>query len=851
MRLFLATVFAACLSTTVFGATFTVTNTNDIGPGSLRQAILDANGDSNTDIIAFNIPGATVQTIAVASPLPPVTAPVVIDGFTQPGSSPNSLAVGNNAEPRIELNGATASQSGSSRGIDIRAPGCTVRGLIINRFNADGIAVGSPGNHVAGCFIGTNAAGTVEAKNGSGIWIQPGAMNNRIGGIAPADRNLISGNLEALVVSGVAGGGLTNNLIEGNQIGTDKSGFGRVLNIYAGIVLDGVRGVRIGGIAVGARNFVSGSITLRSAGGVNQPSYGSSDNVIEGNYLGLKPDGTYLQTALIELSAACKNNRIGGSSVASRNVITYGVLLTEASDNLIQGNYIGTDATGLVASQFGGVVQIKDRSAGADFAPGNNIVDSNVIAAGVSGIEMIDASGNTIQRNLIGVGADGITRLPTRQEGIRVVRGRANVIGGTGEGMGNVIAYSGTGPIPVSGISCDTGNRINGNSIYGNSGLGINLTRDGEFGSTVTKNDLGDVDQLQNFPVLTSATESGSTVRLKGTLNSTPNITFRIELFSNDIADPIGHGEGQFYLGFTSVTTDGAGNASFDATLPHTPGARVFSATATGPTNGTSEFSPSFLVGKLQNISTRAHVRTGDFVMIAGFIISGNEPRSVILRGIGPSLEAGGAPFAGRLEDPVLELFDANRVLLASNDNWRETQQAEIEQTGIPPKHEREAAIVRTLAPGNYTVVTSGKNNTTGVAVVEAYDLNSAAVSRIANLSTRAYVETGERVMIAGVIIGGNEGRARVLVRGIAPSLFLSSALQDPMLELYDANGALRANNDDWKSDQGAIEATGAPPVNDREAALLADLEAGSYTAIIRGKNQTFGVALVEVYHLQ
>ncbi|HSH37143.1 MAG TPA: hypothetical protein VK993_00035 [Chthoniobacterales bacterium] len=171
---------------------------------------------------------------------------------------------------------------------------------------------------------------------------------------------------------------------------------------------------------------------------------------------------------------------------------------------------------------------------------------------------------------------------------------------------------------------------------------------------------------------------------------------------------------------------------------------------------------------QLLHISTRLRVETGDNARIGGFIITGSQPKRVILRTLGPSLSSRG--ISGALADPTLELVDGNDVSLARNDNWKESQQAEIEATTIPPDSEAESAIVRTLDPGNYTAVVRGKNNTTGVAVVEAYDLNQTADSRLANISTRGLVQTGTYVMIGGFIVGG-EGNARVILRAIGPSL--------------------------------------------------------------------------------
>jgi hypothetical protein len=259
-------------------------------------------------------------------------------------------------------------------------------------------------------------------------------------------------------------------------------------------------------------------------------------------------------------------------------------------------------------------------------------------------------------------------------------------------------------------------------------------------------------------------------------------------------------------------------------------------------------------LGQLQNISTRARVQTGDNRMIGGFIITGTDAKRVIVRGIGPSLQISGVPFAGRLEDPVLQLFGQNNTLLATNNDWKETQQTEIEQTGLAPTSDLESAIVRTLPPGAYTAVLSGKDHSSGVGVVEAYDLAPAGGSQLANISTRSFVETGENVMIGGFIIGPSDGGgARVLVRAIGASLSRSGvphAMQNPTLELRGANGALLASNDDWRTNEAQVQATGAAPTEDSESALVADLPPGNYTAIVSGKDNTTGVAVVEVYGL-
>ena len=258
----------------------------------------------------------------------------------------------------------------------------------------------------------------------------------------------------------------------------------------------------------------------------------------------------------------------------------------------------------------------------------------------------------------------------------------------------------------------------------------------------------------------------------------------------------------------------------------------------------------------LLNISTRLQVLTGDKVLIGGFIITGTDPKKIIVRGIGPSLNGVGAT----LQDPVLELHQGN-ITIATNDDWKE-HQAQVEATTIPPTNNFESAIVATLAPGAYTAILSGKNNGSGVGVVEVYDLDPAANSKLANISTRGFVDVDGNVMIGGLIVSGGAGggNARVIVRVLGPSLTalgVPGALSDPSLELHDSSGATIASNDNWKirpngtTQQGEIEATTVMPPNDLESALVQNLPPGNYTAIVRGTNNATGVAIIEAYTLE
>jgi hypothetical protein len=794
----LALFFAA---TDLMAATFLVTNTDDSGPGSLRQAILDANANTGADDIAFLIPGGGVHTITLASALPNIYW-VTIDGYTQPGAKPNTLATGTDAVLLIEVNGANLPNFTATIKLGINANNgvggsAVIRGLVIN--GDVEITSQSSSNRVVGCYIGTNAAGTaVAGPRGSVRMSGSSIVGNTIGGVTPADRNVIAS------------------------------------------------GVGVVGIAF------------------PRPS----SNSIEGNYVGVSADGqSFLKPDAVVSIGQAEYNYIGGPLPAAGNVIAGSVGLG-ANNCVVQNNRIGTNASGMVASPAAGGVSLSGSS--HDFSTAsNNSVTQNIIVSSIvvnfvppvsAAISLSRAVNNTIKANLIGVGADGKTRLGSRSHGVifRDFSG-SNTVGGLNPGDGNIIAFDGpnqisTEPQAPAGIT-DAGsagtlgkNFINGNSISGNGGLGIDLVANG-----VTPNDAGDTDGIQNYPVLSSATFANGTVRVIGSLNSLSNTSFHIEFFGNDSADPSGYGQGQSYLGFTNVTTDGNGNASFDVTFPVPASSTAISSTATGPT-GTSEFSAAIFT-KLLNIATRANVQAGENLTIGGFIITGTDAKKLLLRGIGPSLKVNGVPLAGRLQDPIIGLYDSSGALLAENADWKDSQEAAIQQTGLAPSDDREAALLTTLpSAAAYTVQLRGQNGTTGIGVIEVYDLAPSG-SQLANISTRGFVGGGNNVMIGGFIVGNSNGTVRIVARAIGPSLTaagVSNPLPDPVLELHDSNGAIIATNDNWKETQQAdLQNSGLAPVDDAESAMLTTLQPGAYTAIVSGKNQGTGIALVEIYQLR
>jgi len=266
-------------------------------------------------------------------------------------------------------------------------------------------------------------------------------------------------------------------------------------------------------------------------------------------------------------------------------------------------------------------------------------------------------------------------------------------------------------------------------------------------------------------------------------------------------------------------------------------GIRLFTLAAPPPSAG------------LANISTRMPVQTGSNVSIAGFIVSGTDPKKVLIRAIGPSLAAFGITNA--LQDPTLELHTANSLLLG-DDNWQSTANANEIPATYQPHDPHESAIFATLQPGSYTAIMAGSGGSTGVGLIEVYDFDDSVDSKLSNVSTRGFVGTDNDVMIGGFIAAGGNGSTEVVIRAMGPSLAqfgISNFLADPTVAVFNSNGGLVSSNDNWKtSQQTAIQLTGLAPASDLESAILSTLPAGNYTAVVRGKNGSTGVALVEAY---
>ncbi|MDD5542294.1 MAG: FG-GAP-like repeat-containing protein [Acidobacteriia bacterium] len=712
--------------------TFTVTNTNDSGPGSLRQAIFDAFANPGLDRISFNI-GTGPKTISPSSALPEIDDPVILDGTTQPGYA---------GLPIIEINGTSIS---FSTGIIVNSGNSTVRGLVINSFTVGyGIKItNSGGNIIEQSFLGTNTSGSTSLPNAAGVYIL-NSPTNTVGGTVAAARNVLSGNRDAGVR--IDGSGSSGNRVLGNLIGTNSQVTGGLPNAYGFETLQSENSV-VGGTTAGARNIISGNVI----GAILD--WTTSGNLVQGNFFGTGLDGSSaLPNQWIGIQLIGNSNIIGGIGTAGRNVISgngdggtsSGGIFVFGSSNLVQGNYIGTDSSGSAGvPNHGPGIQI------GSFAANNNIGGiaagtANVISGnsgeGVS-IYGQGASGNQIQGNLIGVNSTGTTPLSNR-DGVVIYNGTNTLIGGTTAGARNVISgnevagieietsvsvnnlvqgnfigtnasgngaignvfgvvindapdniiggvtsgsrnvvsgnsnlgisvvganainntiqgnyigtdSSGNFAIPngfygislqssmtmIGGVAQGAGNTIafnqssgviiqntsglndsiRGNSIYANSGLGIDL---GGNGSPIP-NDSCDPDtgpnNLQNYPLLNSALASSSGISILGTLNSTSNTTFSVDFFSNQVCDPSGYGEGQTFLGTANVTTDGSCNANLNVTLPTpvTPGF-FLTATATDPSGNTSEFSQCRVVtGCLYSISPLSQSVTWDWNAIS------------------------------------------------------------------------------------------------------------------------------------------------------------------------------------------------------------------------------------------
>ena len=547
-----------------------IANKGTDGKISLREALTAANNTAGTDRIYFNISDPLVggaHTIDVGAALPTLIQAVILDGTTDSDFS---------GTPIIELNGTSTGASTDGLRLADGSDGSTIRGLVINRFLGDGIEIqaGADGNTITGNYIGTNVAGGADLGNAR-MGLNVFSANNVIGGLTTADRNLISGN----TMSGIlfSGSSATGNTVQGNRIGTDAAGLLDVGNTLAGIKLDaGAANNTIGGTTVAARNVISGN----DFNGIHMLDVGTTGNLVLGNWIGIKADGSGVvgnTLAGVKIQQGATGNTVGGTAAGASNVIggssTHGVFLSDAgtNSNRIQGNFIGTDATG-----------------SANF-------------------------GNTNAGVFITTGGDN------------------NTIGGTVAGAGNTITNSGGDGVELS-TTAGSGNTIAQNRIYANTGLGIDLGVSGVTANDPVANmdSDGGTNALQNFPVLAVAhTDASGRVVVAGSINSTAYTTLRVEFFSNTAGD-----EGQTYLGYRTVITDQNGNSdfvhSFNATVA--VGANI-TATATNLSTGdTSEFSAIRATASALVVDTTTDVVDGNTSSIANLLITRGADGFISLR---------------------------------------------------------------------------------------------------------------------------------------------------------------------------------------------------------------------------
>lgn len=647
-------------------ATFTVTTTADSGPGSLRQALTDANNQFGPDGIVFAIAGAGPHVIAPLTPLPQINETLTLDATTQPGY---------NGRPRVALDGAAA---GNAFGLLILADDCVIRGLAIYRFSRDGIRLENASRCVVQAnFIGTDANGLLAMGMGeNGIGISGGA-ENYIGGLTAAERNVMAACGENGII--ISGATAQRNRVWGNYIGTDVNGLLALGNTNSGVVVYGASGNEIGGLEAGAGNLISGNrqsgvyllgpaaennrvrgnrIGLNAAGtaalpnrqdgvtlfhaaanwlgdcrpgganiisgngesGVYLGGSGTFSNVVAGNRIGVNPAGTgALSNQMGVAIEGAPRNLVGGSVPGAGNQISGNLLLgltiqgLAATGNRIEGNFIGTDAAGLTALANGGPgihLSAPSNTIGGARLGAGNLISGNR-AAGISLNDPL-SRGNVIQGNFIGLARDGITPLGNDYHGIEIQFDASyNQIGGILPGEGNRIGYSRLADYDgVRVHDQGVGNLIRGNAIFGQAGLPIDLGPNG-----ATPNDAGDADegpnQLQNYPLLTVATGRFATL-ISGQLSSRPLQAYTLDFY---LTTPTN----QSWLGTCSVTTDAGGLASFAVTFTNLWAvAGTVSATATDAHGNTSEYSPAISLAAAPAADTDGDGLPDDYETVFG-----------------------------------------------------------------------------------------------------------------------------------------------------------------------------------------------------------------------------------------
>ncbi|MEN3369511.1 MAG: hypothetical protein V7609_1654 [Verrucomicrobiota bacterium] len=729
---FLAFIGLCSLQSMAAAADFLVITSSDSGPGSFRQAILDANASPGPDRVVFNIPGAGVQVISVLSSLPQITDSLVIDGYTQPGAKPNSLEVGSDAVLLINLQ--RAQSTNIAEGLTINASNCTIRGLSITNFlqqnpffisGGVGIGVrGGSGNKIEGCFLGIAPDGTTAARNGRGI--DAASPGTTIGGTSSAQRNIVSGNgLEGLLV--ISDG----TTIAGNYIGTDAAGAHAIGN-STGVLFNGTYTTSIlGGATKGAGNVISGNLLGVGLGHTTNGLFSGISNgvVVQGNLIGLAANGVDSLGNGQGIDVYGSQNLIGGTGPGSGNMIAFnpnaGVLIINGTGNSVLSNAIYS--TNRINLDLGGLGRQKPNDVGDGDSGPNNYQNFPAIAS-------VDIANNsaTIKGNLNSIPNSQFT-IQLFAESQSLTESKQTYLGSTSvttDANGDA-AFTANFPVPNANV------RINATATSASGDTSQFFLNAPRFKNISTR---GRIETGDNIVIGGFILSEGASIAVRALGPSLAG-----QLVPDPLLDPVL----EVYRGNELVVQND--NWSDDATsarslqsyglAPNHPKEAAVARTLTGGTytvvvrgkNNTtgaalvevyelSEASISGTAVNLPNISTRGLVQTGDNALIGGITLgSGEMTTRVVARGIGPSLA--NARIANPLPDPTIELRDSDGILLAANDDWKDTQQTVLESTGLAPNNPAESAVLVRLGPGQYTAIVRGKSGSTGVGLVELYRL--------------------------------------------------------------------------------------------------------------------------------
>jgi CSLREA domain-containing protein len=923
---------------------------------------------SDTSLPADNDPDwpHSWYSILPTAALPPLSQTAVIDGYTQTGSTANTVAAMDNAVLKIELDGATAGVA--TNGLTVSASGATVRGLVINRFTGNGISLSGGNATVAGNFIGTDVSGTVDLGN-AGHGLATTGFSQSIGSSTPADANLISGNNG----DGMLFSNSNSDLIVGNYIGTKADGTTALGNSGNGVTFFG--GSSVFNILGGTQSADRNVIAFNGADGVDLSTAGVS-NTIRGNsifsngttanHLGIDlggdgvtandaqdPDGgpnglqnfPTITSALVTGSTRTIKGTLNSAAGQTYDIDFYASASCDSSGNGQGQSYLGsittstTDSNGNVSFTFhpdathapamtvGKIITATATTTGAfgdtsEFSQCFTAADGSPGAGDIqftAAEYMVSESGGTAAITVVRVGGSNGT-----------ITANLSTSNGSATAPGDYIALT---DFPITYADAEVGPKtvnvtINNDSIYEDNEtikLSLSATQitaqdgvtapsadphaavltiadndvapsfsinsvshsEGNSGTTaytftVTKTGLTEKNSSVNYNTVdgTATAPSDFAAVPMTTLTFLPNDTtkqFTVQVNGDSTVEPdeeftvhldtavdatISNADGTGTIVNDDVNPSPTPTATATATATATPNPTATatataapSATATATATATPTATPTATAVQALNISTRLRVETGDNAMIAGFIITGNASKPVVLRGIGPSLTGFG--ITDPLVDPILELRGPNSSLIKENDNWKDDQRPQIEGTLFQPTDDRESVILATLPPAAYTSVLTGKANGTGVGLIEVYDNGTGLDSELANISTRGLVQGGNSVMIGGFILGGSSNTSRIAFRGIGPSLAqfgLTNLLPDPTLEVHDANGMTIVSNDNWTDDAvsaAQLTANGLALKNQKEAGIFTALPAGQFTVILAGKNGGVGIGLVEIYNLK